>query len=66
MTVVTVVIMTAITTVVQFSAPQHGCGIFDEQLVVCVRVGNGVVILILSQSGGIVSGMVVVMLSGVV
>ena len=64
MTVVTVV--TAITTVVQFSAPQHGCGIFDEQLGVCVRVGNGVVILILSQSGGIVSGMVVVMLSGVV
>ena len=66
MTVVTVKMVTAITTVVQFSASQHGCGIFDEQLGVCVRGGNGVVILILSQCGGILSGMVVVMLSGVV
>ena len=61
MTVVTVV--SAITTVVQFSASQHVRGIFDEQLGACVRGGNGVVILTLSQCGGTVGGMVVVMLS---
>mgnify|MGYP001791368557 CR=1 FL=1 len=64
MTVVTVV--TAIITVVQFSESQHVCGILDEQLGVCVRGGNGVVIFILSQFGCMVGGMVVVMLSGVV
>ena len=50
-----VTVVTAIITVEQFSASQHDCGIFDEQLGVCVRGGNGVVILILSQSGGSVS-----------